>query len=215
MATRQNWSTPPELFSVCDNLFGPYDLDVCAESWNAKCSTYYSIMQNGLKQSWAGHNFWCNPPYTQMGTSVVGDWCSKAVEEAKKGAIGTMLLKNDCSTKWFTDIIVPSANKIVFLLGKRIAFHDRDGAQDNSNITHLLAVFDQSIEKQSIALWDWRTEPSLSRVTTTTVDQIERLKTQNERIFERYKNLKREYFQLRQQLTNNTEEDDNEDLSSE
>ncbi len=73
------WSTPKEVFQPLHDEFG-FDLDVCAEPWNAKCSRYLSPKLDGLSQKWAG-TCWMNPPYSQE----IGKWIQKAYEESLAG----------------------------------------------------------------------------------------------------------------------------------
>lgn len=47
------WSTPQELFNRLDAEFH-FDLDPCATPDNAKCETYYTAEDDGLKKSWGG-----------------------------------------------------------------------------------------------------------------------------------------------------------------
>ena len=55
------WETPQDFFEKLDREFG-FELDVCALPENAKCSRYFSPMDDGLEQDWTGV-CWCNPPY--------------------------------------------------------------------------------------------------------------------------------------------------------
>jgi hypothetical protein len=73
------WSTPQYLFDELNKEFN-FDIDVCANSENAKCKKYYSEEQNGLLQEWTGV-CWCNPPYGRQ----IGKWVEKAYITAKIG----------------------------------------------------------------------------------------------------------------------------------
>ncbi len=55
------WETPQPLFDELCKEFG-FNLDVCATPDNAKCNTYYTIINDGLLQDWKGV-CWMNPPY--------------------------------------------------------------------------------------------------------------------------------------------------------
>lgn len=48
---RMDWETPKELFDKLDREFH-FTLDPCATDKTAKCSTYFTKEQDGLKQSW-------------------------------------------------------------------------------------------------------------------------------------------------------------------
>src|SRR5262245_5080618 len=56
------WPTNPETFAKLDAEFGPFTLDPCATAENAKCPTYFTRAEDGLKQTWTGRVF-MNPPY--------------------------------------------------------------------------------------------------------------------------------------------------------
>ena len=47
------WETPIDFFREWDEKFH-FDLDVCANADNAKCATFFSPEQDGLKQNWGG-----------------------------------------------------------------------------------------------------------------------------------------------------------------
>lgn len=88
-------STPSELFDPLHKEFH-FTLDVCAMAENAKLHNYFSLTENGLKQPWAGHRCFMNPPY-----SDIRSWLYKAREESLKGALVVAILPCDTSTKWF------------------------------------------------------------------------------------------------------------------
>lgn len=59
------WRTADRTFEAFAELDGGYTLDAAASWWNAKCPLYFDRRTNGLKQSWAGHRVWMNPPYSR------------------------------------------------------------------------------------------------------------------------------------------------------
>ena len=69
------WSTPPELYKVLDDEFH-FTLDVCATPSNAKCDRFFTLADDGLKQSWLGEVCWMNPPYGRK----IDLWMQKAVQ---------------------------------------------------------------------------------------------------------------------------------------
>src|SRR5579863_2647091 len=44
MADTVEWATPPEIFGPLNDEFH-FDLDVCAQPWNAKCERYFTPEQ--------------------------------------------------------------------------------------------------------------------------------------------------------------------------
>lgn len=95
-----DWSTPQELFDVLDAEF-KFTLDVCASDGNAKCSTYYTADQDGLRQPWTG-TCWMNPPYGRE----IADWIRKAHESAHAGVTGVTvvcLVPARTDTAWWWD----------------------------------------------------------------------------------------------------------------
>lgn len=103
-----SWSTPQSLFDEINKAFGPCVLDVCANSQNTKCVSYFTEQDNALEQEWFNKNLnispqicWMNPPYSDP-----YPWLKKATEEVKKGnVIVVSLLKADHSTSWYKDFI--------------------------------------------------------------------------------------------------------------
>jgi len=73
------WATPQELFDDLNQEFD-FDLDVCADDWNYKCSRYFTREIDGLSQDWNG-KVWMNPPYGR----AIGKWMAKAYEASGGG----------------------------------------------------------------------------------------------------------------------------------
>lgn len=55
------WETPQDLFNRLNDEFH-FDIDVCAPPENAKCSKFFSPLDDGLSHDWQGV-CWMNPPY--------------------------------------------------------------------------------------------------------------------------------------------------------
>lgn len=49
----EEWSTPQDFFDELNKEFN-FTLDPCATSENAKCTTYFTKKDEGLKKSWGG-----------------------------------------------------------------------------------------------------------------------------------------------------------------
>lgn len=50
------WSTPDDVFAELDNEFH-FDLDPCADDSNYKCRKYFTVHDDGLKNSWGGTEY--------------------------------------------------------------------------------------------------------------------------------------------------------------
>lgn len=71
------WATPQDFFDKLDKEFH-FTLDPCCIPETAKCDTYFTPKEDGLKQSWQGHTVFMNPPYGR----AIGDWLKKAYGES-------------------------------------------------------------------------------------------------------------------------------------
>lgn len=124
------WETPQWLFDELNDEFH-FNLDVCANSENAKCDIYYNKEQDGLKQPWYG-NVWCNPPYGRQ----IWEWIKKAYESFLNGATVVMLLPARTDTKWFHDYIY-GKSEIRFIKG-RLRFGESKG---NAPFPSMIVVY--------------------------------------------------------------------------
>jgi phage N-6-adenine-methyltransferase len=101
------WETPPAVFDELDAEFC-FELDVCANSGNAKCKRYFTPEQDGLKQPWLGVCY-MNPPYGKD----IEVWVQKAFEASLYGATVVCLLPVRSGTRWWQRYVkpLPSADK--------------------------------------------------------------------------------------------------------
>lgn len=107
------WETPQELFNRLNDEFH-FDIDVCATSENAKCSKFFSPLDDGLSQDWQGV-CWMKPPYGKK----IGAWMKKAME-AETTVV--CLVPSRTDTKWWHEYIM-KASEIRFIKG-RLKFGD-------------------------------------------------------------------------------------------
>lgn len=131
------WATPQHFFEELNKEFN-FSLDPCADSSNHKCTKYFSKEDDGLKQSWSGHNVFCNPPYGR----TIGAWVKKCAEESKS-ALVVALLPARTDTSWFHNYIYKRA-EIRFIKG-RLKF----GEQKNSAPFPSMIVIFNNQEEQS------------------------------------------------------------------
>ena len=89
------WATPQYFFDDMNRKY-KFEVDVCANKQNAKCSKYYTEKQDGLKQKWEG-TCWCNPPYGR----TIGLWLEKAYNSSIMGALVVCLVPSRTDTKWW------------------------------------------------------------------------------------------------------------------
>ena len=124
------WETPQALFDELSAEFGPFDLDVCANPVNAKCSNWLDREENGLGYEWAPHRCWMNPPYGRE----IGKWVKKA---ALSNTRVVCLLPARTDTAWWHDWVLPRAKVIRFLRG-RVKF---GGAKNGAPFPSAVVVF--------------------------------------------------------------------------
>lgn len=106
-----SWATPQDFFDQQNSIYGPFDIDVCADKLNAKCKKYFGKDVDGLKQTWIG-KCWMNPPYGRD----IGKWMSKAYESSLNGAIVVCLVPARTDTKWWHDFAMKG--EITFIKGR-------------------------------------------------------------------------------------------------
>lgn len=107
-STTYEWATPQAFFDALDAEFG-FTLDPCATPTNAKCSTFFTISDDGLAQSWAGHVVFMNPPYGRQ----IRRWVRKAYESALAGATVVCLLPARTDTTWWHDHVMKGEVRFV------------------------------------------------------------------------------------------------------
>lgn len=139
MAGRQDWRTPPWLFEILSERFGPYKLDAAASKENSLCgeSYYDGALQggDGLNQPWIDPTF-CNPPFNRA-----GDWAAKAHHEwSQRNVKSTLILPAGCSQRWFHEYVLNKA--MVLYPTKRIQFCLPDGSpSDSANGDSMIVVY--------------------------------------------------------------------------
>lgn len=85
-----SWGTPDDLFQAYHWEFD-FTLDAAARAHNAKLPTFPA---DGLRESWAGHRVWCNPPY-----SNIRPWVEKAAR--READLVAMLLPVRMDADWW------------------------------------------------------------------------------------------------------------------
>ena len=101
------WPTPATFYAALDKEFH-FDFDPCPLGGN----------QDGratLFVKWAGKRVFCNPPY--------GPEIPKFMARAFEADLAVFLVPARTDTKWFHDLVLPSAKEIRFIRG-RLRFGD-------------------------------------------------------------------------------------------
>lgn len=108
-----HWATPQAFFDDVNERHGPFDLDVCATTENAKCARFYTKEQDGLSLPWTGR-VWMNPPYGR----TIGLWMKKAYESVESGEAHFIacLVPARTDTKWWHDYA--ERGRIKFIRGR-------------------------------------------------------------------------------------------------
>lgn len=115
----QSWVTPWHIFASLDDfMFGATGkvctLDASADNYNAKCSRFYTLSDNGLAQPWIDGTFY-QPPYADQ-----SDWLKKAAREAELGRHSVGLLKYAAAERYWRPIAYERGEQHVY--DGRIAF---------------------------------------------------------------------------------------------
>ena len=136
-SNHQDWETPISFFTMMEKEHGPFDLDVCALPHNAKCSVFYSPVEDGLKQDWFG-TCWMNPPYGRN----IAHWMHKAVDEVMNGNAKKVvcLVPSRTDTAWWHDYAMQG--EIVFLRG-RLKF---EGAKNSAPFPSAVVIFEGEVK---------------------------------------------------------------------
>jgi phage N-6-adenine-methyltransferase len=122
---RNCWGTPSDLFAELHVKYS-FTVDACALSWNTKLPRFWSPVEDGLVQSWAGERVWCNPPY---GRGLIEPWVEKALE--RRAGVAVLLLPSRTDTAWFQALLGRPGVSITFL-PKRVRFVPPPGVKASS-----------------------------------------------------------------------------------
>ncbi len=124
------WPTPQWLFDLLDEEFG-FTLDPCSTDVNAKCDKHFTLVDDGLAQTWKDETVFMNPPYGRD----IGRWMEKAYREASEGATVVCLVPARTDTAWWHDWAM---NGEIRLFRGRITF---EGATTGAPFPSALVVF--------------------------------------------------------------------------
>lgn len=96
-SSKDLWETPQKLFDELNAEFG-FTLDPACVIETAKCAKFYTPIEDGLLQSWAGDVAFVNPPYSR---GNIDKWVEKCYRESQSGVTVVALLPVSTSAEWF------------------------------------------------------------------------------------------------------------------
>ena len=136
------WATPQDFFDKLDKEFH-FTLDPCCVPETAKCDTYFTPKEDGLKQSWQGHTVFMNPPYGR----AIGNWLKKAYEGSlRQNTKVVCLIPSRTDTKYWHDYCM-KASEIRFVKG-RLKFGD---SKNSAPFPSAIVVFNSNDESLKVS----------------------------------------------------------------
>lgn len=115
------WSTPA---AVRDSLFREFGLNYDPCPLDGETDGLAPLWSE-----WRGRRVFCNPPYGPG----LGEWLKRGLE----AEVAVFLIPARTDTRWFHDIVIPSAREIRFLRG-RLKF---GGAKNSAPFPSMVVVF--------------------------------------------------------------------------
>ena len=104
-------ATTPEVFNPLNERFG-FTVDVCATERNSKVPHhFFTPIEDGLQQSWAGERVWCNPPYSDCRAWVEKAW--DAMEEGGCDLVVMLLPANRTEQGWWQECVEPYRDAVL------------------------------------------------------------------------------------------------------
>lgn len=126
-AIRDAWGTPPELFAAL-HAAASFTVDVAAEPWNAKLPRWYGVggeIGDGLRASWVGETWFCNPPFSQVETWVRYAWSWYDPDRPRAGPGVMVLPATRTEQDWWQHSIEPYRDNPVAWAQLRCEFRVR------------------------------------------------------------------------------------------
>lgn len=121
------WATPSDLYAALNAEFH-FNFDPCPLEGEG----------DGLAPlfcEWRGKRVFCNPPYGPQ----IKDWLVRGLE----AAVAVFLVPSRTDTKWFHEIVLPTATEIRFVKG-RLKF---GGAKNCAPFPSMIVVFTEKRDR--------------------------------------------------------------------
>ena len=145
--TGKHRGTPDEVFDYAESIWGPYDLDVCAEPWNARAARYYTKEQNALDPKWGWHGrVWCNPPWSSVEAFLDAGRRAIALAEAE---LITYCLPARAGRPWWDAVQANGyvrLGRITYLVGP--GEEQRPGGFEDSVLTTFVRPFPSTAKRR-------------------------------------------------------------------
>lgn len=143
-----SWGTPHSVYDFFDDIY-EFAMDIAASKENSKHERFLSVENSAFDFDFStidrGNYLWCNPPY-----SDVMPWIKLAVKNTDIHGLGTvMLLKHDCSTRWYSELL-KYADKIIEVTDGRLPFqcYKTGKMRGGNNFPSMFAIFHRPINRR-------------------------------------------------------------------
>jgi site-specific DNA-methyltransferase (adenine-specific) len=121
------WPTPRDLYSALDAEF-QFNFDPCPIDGTVDGTA-------PLFSEWAGKRVFCNPPY--------GPQIRSFLERASEAEVAVFLIPARTDTRWFHELVLPTAKEVRFVKG-RLKFGD---AKTGAPFPSMVVVFARNLGK--------------------------------------------------------------------
>ena len=113
--------TPQWFFRLCNEVFGPFDLDACAARWNAPCRRFVTKEQDIFRFHPRSHCTWRNPPYSRGNLNAHLEHARNVTLAGRTYGNYCNLVPADPSTDWWKKHVIRPEGRVVradWLFGK-------------------------------------------------------------------------------------------------
>lgn len=123
---RQQWRTPPDLFALLSELWGPFELDATASHDSALCERFNAPGFPDRYQWSECSPVFCNPPFSRAGF-----WARHARDRwTEDGCRSVLILPSSTNSRWWHEV---KADALTLFPMRRIQFLPPDGIPASTN----------------------------------------------------------------------------------